>query len=89
MRFVDSLFHEVSPASTIASYVTSSNIRSCGSILLACLAWTPKNVASNFDRSFSFPDRVGSPRSPKNKKAYRTECSRVNTQSIAMYAYFE
>lgn len=51
----------------MASYVTSSSSLSWGSILFACFAWTPNKDASNFDRSFSFPLRFGSPNIPEDK----------------------
>ena len=49
----------------MASYVSVSKIRNCGSIYDACLGCTPKKAASNLDRSFSFPFLFGSPRAPK------------------------
>ncbi|ERL89444.1 hypothetical protein D910_06811 [Dendroctonus ponderosae] len=42
----------------MASWVNSRSILSCGSITWACLACTPKNEASNLDKSFSFPVRA-------------------------------
>lgn len=47
------------PASKIASYAHSIKIRPCGSMECACLAWMPKNGASNLDKLFNTPFRLG------------------------------
>lgn len=52
------------PASTMASWVTSNSIRSCGSMTSACLGFTPKNEASKCVRFLSLPLRSGSPCKP-------------------------
>lgn len=49
------------PASTIHSYVDSKSNLNCGSMTSACLACTPKKLASNVSRCFSFPVRDGRP----------------------------
>lgn len=49
------------PASTIHSYVDSKSNLNCGSITSACLACTPKKLASKYSNPLSFPVLVGRP----------------------------
>ena len=63
--------------------MTSSSSRNCGSILFACLAWTPKKEASNLDRSFNFPLRLGSPNIPEDTETMRCWYKR-NKDNVAL-----
>lgn len=53
------------PASTMASYVTSNNIRSCGSMQFASFGEIPKKAASNLSISSIRPSGLGKPCRPR------------------------
>ena len=72
----------VIPASTIASYVTSSKILNCGSIFSACFGAMPKNSASNLSNSFNLPFLVGNPYKPDQICKYQNKNKQIPKHSV-------